>query len=228
MKLDRYGDSIDPDSCHAKNNLKTCQERVQNGLFSIRRLGSCPLSFSPGRIEVLVRSSSVLKPDSFFHAQHMTTQTTPQATPKSTSNDAVKLPLIQTGLMAMVVCVIVAFVGGLIAQQRGGEMADGLWSMLATIPGVLIPMGILDGRCLRRAPPSGAFLCLRGTMIRALTVLTIGMAIYMIASPDRVVFFLTMLTALMITLIIDVASVLSLIQKHTPGITPAVDAEGIS
>ncbi len=139
----------------------------------------------------------------------------------------VKLPLVRTGSIALVICVIIAILGGLIAQQRGGEMNDGLWSLAATIPGVLIPMGILLAMPAKNAP-EWSVPVLAGTMIRALTVLTIGMAIYMIASPDRVVFFLTMLSALMITLIIDVASVLSLIQKHTPGMTPAVDAEGIS
>ncbi len=148
----------------------------------------------------------------------MTNQTTP---------NEVKLPLIRTGLIALVICVVIAFAGGMIAQQRGGVMSDGLWSMLATIPGVLIPMGILLMMPAKNAP-EWSVPVLAGTMIRALTVLTIGVAIYMIASPDRVVFFLTMLTALMITLTIDVASVLSLIQKHTPGMTPAVDAEGIS
>ncbi|MBL4698773.1 MAG: hypothetical protein JKX70_08055 [Phycisphaerales bacterium] len=142
-------------------------------------------------------------------------------------DNEVKLPLIRTGLMAMVVCVIVAFVGGIIAQQRGGVMADGLWSMLATIPGVLIPMGILMVIPAKNAP-DWSVPVLAGTMIRALTVLTIGIAIYMIAGPERVIFFLTMLTALMVTLIIDVASVLSLIQKHTPGMSQAIDAEGIS
>ncbi len=153
----------------------------------------------------------------------MTTQTTPNRV----TQDEVKLPLIQTGLIALVVCVIVAFVGGLISQQRGGEFTDGLWSLLAMIPGILIPMGILLMMPAKIAP-EWSVPVLAGTMIRALTVLTIGIAIYMIAGPERVVFFLTMLTALMVTLIIDVASVLSLIQKHTPGMSQAIDAEGIS
>ena len=144
-----------------------------------------------------------------------------------TMPNEVKLPLVRTGSIALVVCVLIALIGGMIAQQRGGVMNDGLWSMAATIPGVLIPMGILLAMPAKNAP-EWSVPVLAGTMIRALTVLTIGMAIYMIASPDRVVFFLTMLSALMVTLIIDVASVLSLIQKHTPGMTPAVDAEGIS
>ena len=127
----------------------------------------------------------------------------------------------------MVVCIVIAGLGGLISEQRGGEMADGIWSLLATIPGVLVPMGILLVMPAKQAP-EWSVPVLAGTMVRALTVLTIGLAIYMFAEPDRVVFFLTMLIALMFTLIIDVASVLSLIQKHTPTLKPVVDAEGIS
>lgn len=148
----------------------------------------------------------------------MSNQTTP---------NEVKLPLIRSGLMALVVCVVVAFAGGMISQQRDGVMTDGIWSLLATIPGVLIPIGIL-----LMMPPKQAYEwsvpVLAGTMVRALTVLTIGLVIYKTIEPARVVFFLTMLTALMMTLIIDVASVLSLIQKHTPTLKPVVDAEGIS
>ena len=156
----------------------------------------------------------------------MTHETSPTHA-NTTHASEVKLPLIQTGLIAVVVCLLIAVAGGFIAQQRGGVMADGLWSLVATIPGVLIPMGILLAMPPKEAP-LWSVPVLAGTMIRALTVLTIGMAIYMIVEPARVVFFLTMLTALMVTLIIDVASVMSLIQKHTPGMTPMVDAEGIS
>ncbi len=144
-----------------------------------------------------------------------------------TTDHAVALPLIPTGSIALGACVVIAFVGGFISQQRGGLWSDGLWTLAATIPGVLIPMGIL-----LMMPPKEAHAwsvpVLAGTMIRALTVLTIGIAFYVLVGPDRVVFFLTMLAALMVTLIIDVAAVLSLIQKHTPAMMPSVDAEGIS
>lgn len=141
--------------------------------------------------------------------------------------NAVKLPLIQNGLIGLACCVVIAIVGGLIAQQRSGAMSDGVWTLIATIPGVVIPIGILLGMPAKMPGEWGAPV-LMGTMIRAMVVLTIGIAFYMIASPDRVVFFLTLLTALMTTLLIDVVSVLSLIQKHAPGMMPTVDAEGIS
>ncbi len=137
------------------------------------------------------------------------------------------MPLIRTGSIGLGVCVVVALLGGLIAVQRDGVMSDGLWTLLATIPGVLIPMGILLAMPPKEAS-AWSVPVLAGTMIRALTVLTIGIAIYVIAGPDRVVFFLTMLSVLMITLIVDVAAVVSLIQKHTLGMTPIIDAEGIS
>lgn len=139
----------------------------------------------------------------------------------------VKLPLIRTGSIALVCCVVVALAGGLISQQRGDQLTDGLWTLLATIPGVLIPLGILMQMPAKQAGQWGVPV-LAGTVIRAMTVMTIGIAIYMLIDPARVVFFLTLLTALMITLLIDVASVLSLIQKHTTGLMPIADAEGIS
>ncbi len=137
------------------------------------------------------------------------------------------MPLIRTGSIGLGVCIVVALLGGLIAVQRDGVMSDGLWTLLATIPGVLIPMGILLTMPPKEAP-AWSVPVLAGTMIRALTVLTIGIATYVIAGPDRVVFFLTMLSVLMVTLVVDVAAVVSLIQKHTLGMTPIIDAEGIS
>ncbi len=148
----------------------------------------------------------------------MSTQTMP---------NAVKMPLIRTGSIGVGVCIVAALLGGFVALERGDLMSDGLWTLLATIPGVLIPVVILLGM-----PPKPAMAwsvpVLAGTLIRALTVLTIGIAVFMIAGPDRIVFFMTMLSVLMITLIVDVAAVLSLIQKHAPGMTPSVDAEGIA
>jgi hypothetical protein len=142
-------------------------------------------------------------------------------------NNEVRLPLIQMGSINVVACILIAIIGGLISQQRGSLMTDGVWSLAATIPGVLIPMGIL-----LVMPPKEAHAwsvpVLAGTMIRALTVLTIGMAIYMIFGPAKVVFFLTMLVALMITLIIDVTFVLSLIQKHSTGMKLVGESEGNS
>jgi len=112
-------------------------------------------------------------------------------------------------------------------MQRGNQLSDGLWTLLATIPGVLIPMGILSRMPAKHAGEWGVPV-LMGTMIRAMVVLTIGIALYMMIDPARVVFFLTLLSALMVVLLIDVVSVLSLIQKHAIGMTPMGDAEGIS
>lgn len=125
------------------------------------------------------------------------------------------------------VCVLAALVGGYLSLGRGGSMSDGYWTLLATVPGVLIPTMIIAMMPPKPAPMWSVPM-LAGTLIRALIVFTIGLAIYVLAGPSKVIFFLTMLSALMITLILDVASVLSLIQKHMPGNMPTVDAEGIS
>jgi hypothetical protein len=140
---------------------------------------------------------------------------------------AVKLPLIQNGSIGLACCAAIAIVGGLISQQRGGMMSDGLWTLLATVPGVVIPIGILLGMPAKM-PGEWGVPVLMGTMIRAMVVLTIGIALFMVIDPARVVFFLTLLSALMVALLVDVVSVLSLIQKHTRGMMPVSDAEGIS
>jgi len=144
----------------------------------------------------------------------------------STPND-VKFPAVRIGLIGLVSCAFVAALGSMLSTQRGGLMSDGLWTMVATIPGVLIPMFILMAMPAKQ-PGQWGVPVVAGTMIRALVTLTIGLAIYMLIGPAKVVFFLTMLAALMITLLIDVASVLTLIQKHSTGIMPVADAEGIS
>lgn len=144
------------------------------------------------------------------------------------TDHAVELPLIRTGSIAVVVCVTIALLGGIISEQRGGVMSDGIWTLAATIPGVLIPMSILLMMPAKDDAPSWSVPVLAGTMIRALIVLSIGLVIYMTIEPARIVFFLTMLMALMATLVVDVAGVLSLIQKHTPAMMASVDAEGIS
>ena len=141
--------------------------------------------------------------------------------------DEVRLPLMRTGLIAVVVCVVLAVIGGLLSIQRDGAMSDGVWTLLATIPGVLIPIGILS-ILPPKEPAAWGFPVLAGTIIRAMSVLTIGIAVYVLIDPAKYVFFFTLLTVLMITLAVDVASVLSLIQRHAGGIVPQVHAEGVS
>jgi hypothetical protein len=144
----------------------------------------------------------------------------------STPND-VKLPAVRIGMLGFVGCVLAAAIGGMLSTQRDGSLNDGLWTLVATIPGVLIPMFILMIMPAKQ-PGQWGVPVVAGTMIRALVTLTIGLAIYMLIGPAKVVFFLTMLAALMITLVIDVASVLTLIQKHSTSMMPVADAEGIS
>jgi len=148
----------------------------------------------------------------------MTTQAMP---------NAVRLPLIRIGSVDVLGCVLIAVVGGILSQQRGGQMVDGLWTLLATIPGVLIVMGIL--RLIPPRPSSEwGIPVLAGTLIRAMGTLTIGIAIYIMMGPTRIPFFFTLLGALMATLVIDVSSVLSLINKHTIDDSAIAGAEGAS
>ncbi len=144
-----------------------------------------------------------------------------------TTANTVKMPLIQIGSMGLLVCIVIAFSAGMISSNRGDLFSDGLWTLLATVPGVLIPTAILLFMPPKE-PGAWSVPVLAGTMIRAMVVLTIGLAIYMLIAPAKVLFFMALLCALMITLIIDVSSVLILIQKHSSGMMPAADAEVVS
>ena len=129
--------------------------------------------------------------------------------------------------MGMIACVVVAAIGTLLAVQMGAQANDGLLTLFATLPGVLVPMFILRAMPDKQ-PGQWGVVVIIGSVIRALITLTIGLAIYMVLSPSKMVFFLTILAALMITLIIDVVSVLTLIQKHPIDTMSIADAEGIS
>ena len=148
-------------------------------------------------------------------------------TTQNEQTELVQLPIKTIGLLSLLACVVIAISAGYLSTQRGGGMNDGLIALFATIPGVLVIMGILMS-----LPPkhAGAWSVpvIMGTALRALIVLSIGLAIYFTISPDKFVFFLTLLASLMIALIIDVVAVLSLIQKHTPAMAVAGDSEGIS
>jgi len=129
-------------------------------------------------------------------------------------------------MIALVSCVVIALIGGLVSQQFSGRFGDGMWTLLATIPGVLIPLGILYAIPAKK-PVEWGFPVLAGTLIRAMMVLMIGIPIYLLIGPAKVAFFMTLLAVLLITLVVDVASVMSLIQRHTRPIVVAGGAEGI-
>ncbi len=141
-------------------------------------------------------------------------------------NDGVRLPAMLIGAISLVACVLIATAGGYLSTQRGGEMSDGLNTLFATIPGVLIPMGVLAVLGSKPAP-MWSVPVLAMTVLRALIVLAVGMGVYALVGADKSVFFLTLLASLLVTLGIDVMSVLSLIQKHPMAMQAAGESEGV-
>jgi hypothetical protein len=145
---------------------------------------------------------------------------------QSPHNEMVRLPALLIGAISMVVCVLIAVVGGYLSTQRVGDLSDGLNTLIAVVPGVLIPTVILF---MMPAKPAGVWAVpvLALTVLRAMIVLAIGLVVYMLVGAEKTVFFLTLLASLLATLSIDVASVLFLIQKHAPATDAARESEGV-
>ena len=141
-------------------------------------------------------------------------------------NEMVRLPAMLIGAISLVCCVLIAFAGGFLSTQRDGTMSDGLNTLIAIVPGVLIPTAIL---MMMPPKPAGewAIPVLGLTVLRAMIALAIGFAIFMLIEPSKAVFFMTLLSSLLVTLSIDVASVLFLIQKHAPATSPTRESEGV-
>lgn len=141
-------------------------------------------------------------------------------------DNAVRLPAMPTSAVSLACCVGLALIGGMLGVNRGGTMNDGLLTLWATVPGVLIPAAILRAMPAQ-APGAWSVPVLGGTMLRALIVLMVGLGLYALAGPSKVVYFLTLLAGLMITLVIDVTSLLMLVSKHAPTMVVAGESKGI-
>lgn len=141
-------------------------------------------------------------------------------------NELVRLPAMLIGAISLVCCALIAVAGGYLSTQRGGVMSDGLNTLIAMVPGVLIPTALL---MIMPPKPAGVWAVpvLALTVLRAMIAMGIGFAIFMLIEPSKTVFFMTLLASLLVTLSIDVASVLFLIQKHAPAMDAARESEGV-
>jgi predicted neutral ceramidase superfamily lipid hydrolase len=137
----------------------------------------------------------------------------------------VKLPIAKVGAATILACVACAFAGGAIATTQDGSMRDGLLTLIATIPSVGLSLMVL-GFLPARIPGSWGIPVLGVSMARAMMALSFGLAIYIFMDPSKVVFFLSLLAALLIVLIIEVASVMFLVHEHTPA-QSGLAAEGV-
>ncbi len=145
----------------------------------------------------------------------------------SSTHPEVKLPIARLGSSAILVCVLCAFVGGLIGTtQSGGSMRDGMLTLIATVPSVGLALLVL-GALPPRIPGMWGVIVIGVSMARSLMALAIGLAVYLTMDPSKFVFFLSLLVALMIVLVIEVATVMFLVHEHTPEQSSGLAAEGV-
>ena len=140
-------------------------------------------------------------------------------------NHEVRLPAMLIGAISLVSCVLIAFAGGYLSTQRGGHLSDGVNTLIAMVPALLVPVALL--MLLERRPaPMWSVPVIAMTVLRALIALALGMGVYALIGPSKAVFFMTLLASLLVTLGIDVVCVLSLIQKHPVAAQAAGESKG--
>lgn len=132
---------------------------------------------------------------------------TSQPTPEST-----RLPILKMAGLSVLACVMIGIGGGAIATLRDGSMTDGLLTIAAMFPGVLITLMGLNMLPTRPAGMWGVPV-LGGTMFRAGIVGVIGFGVYLALEPAREIFVLTLLVSLLVVLAIDVLTVLALVKS---------------
>ena len=122
-------------------------------------------------------------------------------------------PLLRLALAQVGVCAAGVGVAGWLAVQRGGDFDLGLLTLGATLPGVAAALLLLASR---PAQPAGAWAVpvLAGSMVRALLTLAIAVGMTQAAPLDKPVFLLTVLGVLLACLVIEVGTVLNLINSR--------------
>jgi len=112
----------------------------------------------------------------------------------------------------VVACVVIGFAGGWVGTTKGLPMSDGLWSIGAVLPGIILTLMTLNMLPARSAG-LWAVPVLAGTMIRVGIVIVVGFGIFLSFDPSKNVFLLTLLMSVLAVLVIDVMMVLSLIKS---------------
>lgn len=136
----------------------------------------------------------------------------PERTPTRMTPDPltpVRPPLARLSAALVVVCVVAAGVGGLVS----GSVRDGLLSLGATLPGVVISTLLLTVRPAQPAARWGVPV-LAGTMVRALVTLGVAYAMAESMDADRKTLMLTALGALLGCLVVEVGAVLSMLNAR--------------
>lgn len=130
-----------------------------------------------------------------------------------------RLPILKMAGLSVLACTMIGIGGGSIASMRGGEMTDGLVAIAVMFPCVIMT---LMGLNILPSRPAGMWgvPVLAGTMFRAGMVAFIGFGVYLTLEPTKEPFVLTLLVSLLVTLAVDVLSLMSLIRStetHSEG-----------
>ncbi|MBO6513713.1 MAG: hypothetical protein JJ974_07100 [Phycisphaerales bacterium] len=123
-----------------------------------------------------------------------------------------RLPILKMAGLSVLACVMIGIAGGAISSMREGSMIDGLLTIAAMFPGVLITLMVLN---ILPARPAGMWgvPVLAGTMFRAGVVAVIGFGVYLALEPTKELYVLTLLVSLLAVLAIDVLMVLVLVKS---------------
>jgi len=125
----------------------------------------------------------------------------------------VRPPLARLSVSMVVACVAAAGIGAAIGTQKGLGVTPGLLSLGASLPGVIVSLLLLK---IRPAQPAGmwAVPVIAGSMVRAFLTLIIALGILFSMDPDRALFLLTVLGALLVCLAIEVGVVLTMVNTR--------------
>ncbi len=138
--------------------------------------------------------------------------------PSNLSLEPVRLPILKMAGLSVLACVMIGVGGGSIGIMRESDMSSGLLTIPATLAGVLMTLMALNVLPPRPAGMWGVPV-IAGTMIRAGIVATIGFGLYLMVEPVKEIYVLTMLASVLVVLMLDVVTVLSLVKDQTNAIT---------
>jgi hypothetical protein len=161
---------------------------------------------------------------------------TPEHTTHSDMSDTnasnpIRLPIPRLAASSVLACLLIAFAGALIASTQSLPMSSAFWTLapaLMSVFATLLVLNLLPPRPIEQ----WAIPVLGGTIFRAGFALAFALVIFFLFSPDRFAFFLTLVTALVAVLIIDVFTIVAMIQSaqanqsnsaadtHVQGATP--------
>lgn len=132
----------------------------------------------------------------------------------SQSHNTTRLPIPRLAASSVLACLLIAFAGAIIASTQDKPMSSAFWTLaplLMSVFATLLGLNLLPARPIEQWSIPVLF----GTIVRAGFALVFGIILYLVFQPDRFAFFLTLVTALVAVLIIDVFTIVALIRDQS-------------